>query len=238
MKVTLLRPRGLGGRRPRRCVGSVAGVLAAALGAVLLLSLGTGALAAQSNNVVPPKGTVAGHGYAFWMQRHWQLVFSLDTSLSASSNHCKILTADGKQVAFLSGPFSTGNHGCNEPVGRPIYVNLVSAECDTFKGEHPGFGTSDTQLQLCSKSFFARAGAASATVDGHAINVKALVTATGAFPVHAVASNPIGVSPGNGRAAAYGIGLLFTGFSIGTHTIHTIAHGSSEQNITWTVNVS
>jgi len=204
---------------------------------VLLLSLGAGALA-RASNVVPPTGKAAGHGYAFWMQRHWQLVFGLDTSLSASSNPCKILTANGKQLAFLSGPFSTGTHVCNEPVGRPIYMNLVSTECDTFKGEHPGFGTSDAQLQLCSKSFFARAGAASATVDGHAVNVKALVTATGAFPVRAVASNPIGVSPGNGRAAAYGIGLLFTGFAKGTHTIHTIAGGSSEENITWMVNVA
>ena len=209
-----------------------------AVSTVLLFSLAGGALAAQAPNVVPPTGKAAGHGYAFWMQRHWQLVFALDTSLSASSNPCKILTADGKQVAFLSGPFSTGTHACSEPVGRPIYVNLASAECDTFKGEHPGFGSSDAQLQLCSKSLFTRVGGSSATVDGHAINVKALVTATGAFPVHAVASNPIGVSAGNGRAAAYGIGLLFTGFSTGMHTIHTIAHGSSEENITWIVTVS
>lgn len=209
-----------------------------AVSTLLLLSLGAGAFAAQPPNVVPPAGKVAGHGYAFWMQRHWQLVFGLDTSLSTSSNPCKILTAGGKQVAFLSGPFNTGTHSCTEPAGRPIYVNLVSAECDTFKGEHPGFGTSDAQLQLCSKSFYARGGTASATVDGHAINVKALVRATGAFPVHAVASNPIGVPAGNGRAAAYGIGLLFTGFSKGTHTIHTVVtHGSAEQNITWTVDV-
>ena len=204
---------------------------------VLLLSLGAGALA-RASNVVPPTGKAAGHGYAFWMQRHWQLVFGLDTSLSASSNPCKILTANGKQLAFLSGPFSTGTHVCNEPVGRPIYMNLVSTECDTFKGEHPGFGTSDAQLQLCSRKYGAGAGTPSATVDGQPVNVKALVTATAPFPVHAVAGNPLGAPAGNGRAAAYGIGLLLTGFSKGTHTIHCIVNGEGGENLTYTVHFS
>jgi len=66
------------------------------------------------------------------------------------------------------------------------------------------------------------------------------VTATGAFPVHAVAGNPLGVPAGNGRAAADGIGLLLSGFSKGTHTIHCIVHGGGggEENVTWTVHVS
>jgi hypothetical protein len=238
MKIKLLRSRGACGHRPRRCVGNVAGLLATGLSAVLLLSLSTGALAAQRSNVVPPTGKVAGRGYAYWMERHWQFSFSLSASAARSSNLCHTLTANGKQVAWLIGP-STGNHACSEPVGRPIYVNLLGAECSTFSGDHPGFGTSDAQLQACSRSQFAGAGLTpSATVDGQAVNVKALVTATGAFPVHAVGGNPLGFPAGNGRSAAYGIGLLLTGFSKGTHTIHCIVQGSSEENVTWTVHVS
>ena len=60
----------------------VAGVGAGALSAALLLSLGSGALAAPRTNVVPPTGKVAGHGYAYWMQRHWQWAFNLNGSSS------------------------------------------------------------------------------------------------------------------------------------------------------------
>jgi len=219
---------------------AIASSLVGALMLVLFVSPGAGIITGNpATNVVPPTGKVAGHGYAYWQQRHWQWVFSQNASTtSPSASHCHILTANGKQVAWLSGPFSTGNHSCSEPAGRPIYVNLMSAECDTFKGEHPGFGTSDSQLELCSKSHFAEAGTPSATVDGQAVNVKALVTATGGFPVHAASGNPLGVPAGNGRAAAYGIGLLLSGFSKGTHTIHCIVNGGAEENLTWTVHVS
>jgi len=212
------------------------GALAAfALCAVLVLLVGTGALAASSN-VVPPKGKVAGHGYAYWMQRHWQFAYGLTAAAAQSPNVCHVLTANGTKVAWLSGPVSKGRHTCSEPVGRPVYVNLSSVACDTFKGEHPGFGTSDAQLQLCSKKYFAQSGTPTATVDGQTIDVTALVTGTGGFPIHAVAGNPIGVPAGNGRAAAYGVGLLFSGFSKGTHTIHC-AVGDGE-DLTWVVRVS
>ena len=152
----------------------IAALVAGAFGAVLLLSLGAGALAAQGTNVVPARGKVAGHGYAYWMERHWQFAFSLSASAARSPNPCHTLTANGKQVAWLIGPYSTGNHACSEPAGRPIYVNVVSAWCDTFPGDHSGFGTSDAQLQLCSKTNLAGAGTPSAAVDGQAVNVKAL----------------------------------------------------------------
>lgn len=215
---------------------SIACVLAGGLGATLL-ALGAGALAAQPPNVVPPTGKVAGHGYAYWMQRHWQYAYGL--SAPASPSPCHTLSANGTQIAWLTGPYSTGRHACREPVGRPLYVNLLSVACDTFKGEHPGFGSSDAQLQRCSKTFYARHDTPSASIDGKAIDVTTLVTATGAFPIHAAAGNPIGVPAGNGRAAAYGIGLLFTGFAKGTHTIRCVASGGNGgQNLTWIVRVS
>jgi len=199
--------------------------------AVLLLSSSTGAIAAQRSNVVPPTGKVAGHGYAYWMERHQQFAFSLS---HPTSSPCNSLTANGKRVAFFVG-VGTGTHSCSEPVGRPIYVNVVSAWCSTFAGDHDGFGTSDAELQACSSHAFAQVGPASGTVDGKAVNLEALVAATGGFPVHAVPGNVLGLPAGNGRAAADGIGLLLTGFSKGTHTIHYIVQG---HNVTYIVHVS
>ena len=215
----------------RRKLGSLAAV---AVGVLALAALT--ASSQPPSNVVPPTGKVAGHGYAYWMQRHWQFAFNLSKSSPQSRNHCQSLTANGKRVAFLIGA-GTGTQACSESVGRPIYVNLVSADCATYSGQHPGFGTSDAQLRLCSRKYFAGVGTVSATVDGQVVDVKALVTATGAFPVHAVAGNVLGVSAGNGRAAAYGIGLLLSGFSRGTHTIHCIAP-TVGANVTWTIRTS
>jgi len=215
----------------RRKLGSLAAV---AVGVLALAALT--ASSQPPSSVVPPTGKVAGHGYAYWMERHWQFAFSLSKSSPQSRNYCQSLTANGKRVAFLIGA-GTGTHACSEPVGRPIYVNLVGTDCATYSGQHPGFGTSDAQLQLCSRKYFAGVGTVSATVDGQVVDVKALVTATGAFPVHAVARNVLGVSAGNGRAAAYGIGLLLSGFSKGTHTIHCIVP-TLGGNVTWTIHTS
>ena len=194
------------------------------------------ASAQQPPNVVPSRGEVAGHGYAYWMERHWQFAFAMSKSSAQSRNHCQSLTANGKQVAFLIGA-STGTHSCSESLGLPIYINLVSADCATYSGQHTGFGTSDKQLALCSKHYFAGVGTISASIDGKAVNVKTLVAGTGGFPVHAVAGNVLGVTAGPGRAAAYGVGLLLAGLSKGTHTIHCVAP-SVEANVTWAVHVS
>jgi len=214
--------------------------LAAVLaGTVLLLSLGAGALAAQASNVVPPTGKVAGHGYAYWLERNWQFMFNLNRSSSLSRNPCKSLTANGKRVAFLRGA-STAHNTCSEPAGQPIYVPLLSAECSTFSGDHDVFGTSDVQLKVCSRSQIPSPDTTSATVDGHAVNINGFVAATNAFPVHAVSGNVVGVPAGNGRSAAYGYGLLLTGFPKGTHTIQyvVIHQGSRKANITYTVHAS
>lgn len=152
--------------------------------------------------VVPPTGKVAGHGYAYWMQRRWQWAYSL-SGPSSTSSPCHPLTANGKQVTFLSVPRSTGSYSCRQPAGRPIYVNLVSVVCDTLvPGEHPRFGTSDAQLQLCSKSYFTGAGTPSATVDGHAVNFKGLLVATGGFPPPRALWQPVRCSTSSVSQAA------------------------------------
>ena len=75
-------------------------------------------------------------------------------------------------------------------------------------------------------------------VDGHTVDITALLVATGAFPIHAAPGNPFGVPAGNGRAAAYGYGLLLTGFSRGTHIIHCIVHGAAAANLTYSVHIT
>lgn len=113
--------------------------------------------------------------------------------------------ADGEREAgdVLSVPRSTGSYSCRQPAGRPIYVNLVSVVCDTLvPGEHPRFGTSDAQLQLCSKSYFTGAGTPSATVDGHAVNFKGLLVATGGFPPPRALWQPVRCSTSSVSQAA------------------------------------
>lgn len=199
-----------------------AAVLAGALSAVLLLSLGTGALAQGGTSVVPSGGKVAGQGYAYSLERSWQILIRS----YPVNNPCQSLAANGHRVGYLGiqtlNP-GTNNYNCNEPVRRPIYVWGGSAECSTIPGDHPGFGTSDSQLMQCARTVFHGAAPQqqSMTVDGHHINLKKLVTATGAFPVQIVSEkNVFNIPPTSARSAAYGSGLLLTGLSKGTHIIH------------------
>jgi hypothetical protein len=58
------------------------------------------------------------------------------------------------------------------------------------------------------------------------------------YDLHLHKVNPFGGPGGPGRSAAYGYGLLLTGLSTGTHTIHSVATiGTSKFNFTWTVHV-
>jgi hypothetical protein len=220
-------------RRPRLTPA----VLACGLTAALLLSLGSGALAAGATKVVPPKGKVAGHGYAYWLQRSWQIVFSS----SPPVNPCQSLPAKGQHVGYLTlktiAP-GTDNYTCSEPAGRPIYMVGLSNECSTFKGDHGNFGTSNSQLKRCARALF-KGAQATTTLDGHPVNIqKKLVAATGVYPVHAPKNNILGVPPGTGRSAAYGYGLLLAGFSKGTHTLHSVwSIATSKWDITFTVHV-
>lgn len=210
-------------------------LIAAGVSVVLLLSLGAGAFAAAGTTVVPPGGTVAGQGYAYWLQHGWQFWFGQTLPV----NPCGTLTANGKRVGYLT--LTSVNPGkdkysCTEPARRPLYVDSLSAECSTFVGDHNGFGTSASQLEQCAKAVF-QGAQQTTTIDGQAINTSTLVAATGVYPVHTVSTNNLFSLPvGRGRSAAYGYGLLLIGFSKGTHIIHNVeVLGGTTWNITWTV---
>jgi hypothetical protein len=211
-------------------------VLAGGISAALLLSTGTGALAAAASNVVPANGTVAGHGYGYWLQRLEQATFSS----SPPVHPCQTLAANGQRVAYLALATSapgTDKYTCNEPAGRPMYVVELGNECSTFKGDHPRFGTSDSQLMRCARALF-KGVTETTTIDGHSVNVSKLVAATGVYPVYLAKHNDFGIPPGKGRSAAYGFGLLLTGFAKGIHIIHTVASvGTVKWDVTFTVHV-
>lgn len=212
-------------------------VLGYGVSVALLLSIGTGALAAGGTRVVPPKGKVAGQGYAYYLERDWQITFGTTPPVKA----CQTLTVNGQHVAFLelsSLNSGTYRYACNEPAGRPLYAIELSNECSTFKGDHGKFGTSDSQLMRCARALF-KGGKQITTVDGRSVDATKLVAATGVYPVHVPKNNFFGSKKAaSGRSAAYGWGLLLTGFSKGTHTIHGVASiGTSHWDITWTAHV-
>ena len=217
-------------------------IRAAIMAAVLVLGLGSAALAAAGIHVVPRGGKVAGTGYAYWLQRQWQLQFAHTPPYAP----CQTMTVNGRKVGYLAiksiAPAIT-KYTCSEPAGRPLYAVQLSAECSTFHGDHLTFGTSDAQLRQCARAEF-RGGTPTitTTVDGRAVDVMKLVTATGVYPVHVPKNNLLGTNKaGNGRGAAYGPGLLLTGLSKGTHVIHSAAMVAqpvrSKWVYTWTVTV-
>ncbi|MBV9004635.1 MAG: hypothetical protein JO181_08250 [Solirubrobacterales bacterium] len=193
------------------------------------------AFAAAGPHVVPAKGKVAGKGYAYWLERSWQYTFSMPPPI----HPCATLTVLGQRVALLT--LNTLNPGadkltCNEPAGRPLYVVELSNECSTFKGDHDHFGTSDSQLTRCARALF-KGAKVTATVDGQSVDVHKLLAATEVYPVRVPRKNIFNSHKASGgRSAAYGYGLLLTGVSKGTHTIHNLwSIGTSKWDITFTV---
>jgi hypothetical protein len=216
------------------------GGFAPALGATLVLSLAAGALAATGSPVVPPNGKVAGKGYAYYLERAWQVAFASPPSASP----CVILTVGGKQVALIN-PVGSTNSGsysytCSEPAGRPVFVDQLSNECSTFKGDHNGFGTTPSQLEKCTRSMF-KGAVGTASVDGKPVtNFQRWITATGVYPIHLAKKNILGSKKLDGRSAAYGYGLLLTGLPRGTHTVEStgvVPAGKFNVKITYTLHV-
>jgi hypothetical protein len=186
--------------------------------------------------VVSPTGKVAGEGYAYYEQRSTQKLLDF----SRPVRPCQTLVVNGQRVAYLTITTvfpSTNKYTCSEPAGRPMYVVGIGNECSTFRGDHGNFGTTDSQLRKCARALFKGLKPGFA-VDGHSVNVSKLLTATGAFPID-ISKHPLfPLSPGKGRSAAYGPGLLLSGLSKGNHTIKGVASsGTSKWNFTWTVHV-
>lgn len=200
-------------RRGALCVGAIT---------VLGLFLAAGGLAATSP-VVPAGGNVAGKGYAYYFKRLQQLIAISEGPLPS----CSTVTVGGQKVAMLNLNQPRGGTGrtvtCNEPVGRAIYVAVFSVTCSTQQGFHGGLeppslwfngpsGTSDADLVKCANTLPPGETLPRAGLDGHPVNLRPLVTATGVFFVPKMLGGPA-------RAAAYGVGVLLRGLSKGTHTI-------------------
>jgi hypothetical protein len=205
-----------------------------AVGGVLVLGLGSAALAAAGIHIVPPSGKVAGTGYAYWLKRQWQLQFANTPPYPA----CLTMTVNGHKVGYLgikSIVPATTKYTCSEPVGRPLYVIELSAECSTFHGDHLTFGTSNAQLKRCARTEFIQGTpTVTTTIDGHVVDVLKLVAATGVYPVHVPKNNLLGTNkPGNGRSAAYGPGLLLKGLAKGVHVIHSVATVAQPVKAKW-----
>lgn len=205
----------------RRTSGSRRASIAASvcvLAGGLLLVLSGGGFAAAGSNVVPPSGTVAGHSYAYYLERGWQLYFS---SPAPGPRTCPTITVDGQKVALVGGPGGGGGKStCNEPTGRPIYLPGPEDECSTLPGDHNGFGTTESQLKRCARAGM-KGALASASVDGHRIShFNGFITATGVYSIHLPKNRFPGVKQRSGRSAAYGYGLLVIGLTKGTHTLH------------------
>ena len=228
------------GHRRRLAFGHahrVSAVVACGITAALMLCFGAAALASGGARVVPAKGKVAGEGYAYYLERTWQILFDTPPPVKG----CQTLTVNGQHVGLLTlrtiTPM-TERYTCSEPAGRPVYAVELSNECSTFKGDHGKFGTTNSQLVTCARALFTRIHD-TATVDGHSVPVIKLVATTGVYQVHVPKKNVVGIKQsGPGRSAAHGYGLLLTGLSKGTHVIHVVAsHLTSRWDITWTVRV-
>lgn len=214
---------------------------AATMAVILVLGLGSAALAAAGIHVVPLGGKVAGTGYAYWLKRQWQLQFAHTPPYAP----CQTMTVNGQKVGYLAiksiAPATT-KYTCNEPAGRPLYAVQLSAECSTFHGDHLTFGTSDAQLRKCARAeFLGGTPTITTTIDGRAVNVMKLVTASGVYHVHNAKGNFVTSTKRSGRSAAYGPGLLLTGLTKGTHVIHSAAMITQPVKAkwvyTWTVTV-
>jgi hypothetical protein len=190
----------------RRVVGVALGV------SLLVLSIGAGAYASSLNQVVPSTGGVAGHDYAYWLQRAWEFYF-------ASPNDCQSATVGG-QTVYLAESIGGGRSTCHFPSGHPIFVNSLSTECSTIPGQHNGWGTSRSELQKCSRTVTEKARITE-WLDGQRVpNFGRVFWKTvKQFSVTVPAGRFKGFRGGSVRAAAWGWSLLLKKLSKGTHTV-------------------
>lgn len=176
------------------------------LAAILLLTCGGAAVAAIPGQVVPREGKVAGEGYAYYLARSWQIVFGA----AGAPPVCDTVTVHDELVLVVEDG-AGGTPSCDVAAGEPVYIVSASNECSTLDGDHNGFGTTPSQLELCARTGYLSSFAdVSASLDGQPItNLPELLTQTRVFRIN----------PHDGRSVAYGEGLLFSGFAAGTHVV-------------------
>ncbi len=184
---------------------------------VLVLAMSASALASTLSNVVPYSGGIAGHPYAYWLERTWALYF---TSPAPGPKPCESATAGGQSVALVEN-IGGGRSSCHVSAHHPIFVNELSTECSTIPGHHNGWGTSDSDLQKCSRTVTEKA-LITEWLDGRRVPNfgKTFWKPVSAFSVTVPPKRFKGFSQGGqARAAVWGWSLLLKGLPKGTHTV-------------------
>lgn len=190
----------------------------AAVLVALALCASTAALAASSSLVVPPGGKVAGHTYSQWQAIAFQAVFS---RTNGGPPCVTAHTPNGAVEMLTGGSGAAGTHtfNCSLPVGRPVYAAGLGDECSTADAP-PFHATTPAQMKSCARRNYKGATNATASIDGKRVpGYHKLLTATGVFTFHLAKKNILGSKKRSGRGAAYGEGLLVTGFSRGSNRI-------------------
>ena len=223
--------------RPQTPAGSTAPLRRLFLSTALAISVCGVAVATVTSTVVGPAGGAGGGGYAYWLAVKNRVFF--DTP-APGPRVCGTRHGPAGPVAFLiGGGRDQDKFTCNEPAGRPIYVDGLTNECSTLRGDHNGFGTSPAQLRRCARAGF-RGLSATATVDGRRVaNYRRLIATTPVVRFHVPRRNAFGIKPQGGRSVAHGEGLLLSRLSIGTHTIRITERLPQGTNtVTYTVHVT
>lgn len=196
-----------GGRRRFACL--VCGV------AALLAATAGGALASGMGDVVQPSGSVAGQAYPFWLQQVWKFYF---TSPAPGPGHCQTIKVGGRSAVLVE-DIRGGSSTCHVHAGEPIFVNELSTECSSIPGHHNGWGTSDADLQKCSRAVTEKALISEFLDNKRVPNFgKIFWKQVTAFSVTVPAGRFKGFQ-GHARAAAWGWALLLRKLPKGTHKI-------------------
>ena len=190
----------------------------AAASALVLVTVSV-ALASTLNDVVPRSGTVAGKTYRDWLTRTWRLYF---TSPAPGPKPCQTIHIGGRSATVVEN-FKSGNSSCHVPAGQPIYINEYTTHCSTMPGDHNGFGTSDTDLETCSRGVNGSTTKVLISVWLDKRNVprfgNVFWRGTKGFSVRLANHRFPGVTQREVRAAAWGWTLLLRKLPKGTHTV-------------------
>jgi hypothetical protein len=186
-----------------------------AIGALLAAVPVVGAQAAGTSPVVPSGGTVAGHGYPYWLGVAEGMFFTY----GGSPPQCQTLHANGQAIEFLDGVDTDKTITCKVAAQEPIYVHGITNECSTLHGDHNGFGTTPTDLKRCARHGF-KGLRGTASVDGVPVSdYSTLTSATPVIDARLPKHNAFHLPPQRLRSVGYGEGLLLRGFAAGTHRI-------------------
>lgn len=179
---------------------------------MVLLAPAAGAQTARGA-VVPKGGEVAGKTYGQWLATWWQLRLNRPPDVS-------ICRQVGDVAVLIGGRNADAGESdaCTIPAGQAVYLNGLAAECSSMQPQ-PLHGDTSAQLKACAKRRY-RGAKVTATVDGRPVSAYgSFATASPAAAVTMPRVNVLKSKRRSGRVAAYGVGLLLTGLTPGTHVV-------------------